>query len=41
MLKRVEIFQDINYEGQEIMVAGERKMKRQMLANDVSYWMNV
>ena len=39
--KRLEILQDLKHEGQEIMVAGDKEDEALMLANGVSYLMNV
>ena len=44
-LKHIEICQEnfkiFKYEGQESMVAGDKKDEPVKLANGISYWMNV
>ena len=37
---RLEILQDLNYEGQEIMVIGDEEDEAVNVGNGVSYWKN-
>ena len=37
---RLEILQDLNYEGQEIMVIGDEEDEAVNVGNEVSYWKN-
>ena len=37
---RLEILQDLNYEGQEIMVIGDDEDEAVNVGNGVSYWKN-